>query len=160
VAALYRRADAPGRRLAIEALVQIRSSISMAAALEALVDEDREVRIAAARGLAASRYQPARQRLEEMIQSKALREADLTEQIAIFEAFGAVASGESVKMLDRLLNGRRLLGKQTPEIRACAAMALGRVGSNEARTSLLEAAQDPHPMVRSAVTKALGQDAR
>lgn len=160
VAALFRRADAPGRRIAIEALVQIRNSIAMAAALEAVVDEDREVRIAAARGLAAARYQPARQRLEEMIQSKALREADLTEQIAFFEAFGAVAGGESVKMLERLLNGRRLLGKQTPEIRACAAMALGRVGNADARAALMQSAQDPHPMVRSAVARALGQEAR
>jgi HEAT repeat protein len=160
IASLFKRADAAGRRVAIESLVQIKSSISMTAALEALEDEDREVRIAAARGLAAARYQPARVRLEEMIQSKGVREADLTEQIAFFEAFGSVASGESVKMLDRLLNGRRLIGKQTPEIRACAAMALGRVATADAKQSLLQAAQDPHPMVRSAVGKALGQEGR
>jgi HEAT repeat protein len=160
IASLFRRADAPGRRVAIESLVQIKTSISMAAALEALEDEDREVRIAAARGLASARYQPARPRLEEMIQRKGIREADLTEQIAFFEAFGSVAGGESVKMLDRLLNGRRLIGKQTPEIRACAAMALGRVANAEARQALLQAAQDPHPMVRTAVGKALGHDAR
>jgi HEAT repeat protein len=160
IASLFKRADAAGRRVAIESLVQIKSSISMTAALEALEDEDREVRIAAARGLAAARYQPARARLEEMIQSKGVREADLTEQIAFFEAFGSVASGDSVKMLDRLLNGRRLIGKQTPEIRACAAMALGRVATADAKQSLLQAAQDPHPMVRSAVGKALGQETR
>lgn len=160
IAALFRRADAPGRRVAIESLVQIKSSISMTAALEALEDDDREVRIAAARGLATARYQPARPRLEELIQARSVREADLTEQIAFFEAFGSVAGSENVKMLDRLLNGRRLLGKQTPEIRACAAMALGRVGTGEAKQSLMEAAQDAHPMVRSAVGKALGQDGR
>ncbi len=160
IAALFRKADAPGRRVAIESLVQIKSSISMAAALEALDDDDREVRIAAARGLAAARYQPARPQLEQLVQGKTVREADLTEQIAFFEAFGAVAGAESVKMLDSLLNGRRLLGRQPPEIRACAAMALGRVGTPEARESLLEAAKDPHPMVRSAVGKALGQESR
>lgn len=160
IASLFHRADAAGRRVAIESLVQIRSSISMAAALEALEDEDREVRITAARGLAAARYQPARQRLEELIQARSVREADLTEQIAIFEAFGSVAGPENVRMLDRLLNGRRLLGKQTPEIRACAAMALGRVGTPDAREALLQAAQDAHPMVRSAVGKALGQEGR
>jgi hypothetical protein len=155
IASLFRRADAPGRRVAIDALVLVKSSISMAAAQEALDDEDREVRIAAARGLAGARYQPARPRLESLIQSRGLREADLTEQIAFFEAFGSVASPEGVKLLDRLLNGRRLLGKETPEMRACAAMALGKVGTAEARKALQESAQDAHPMVRSAVTKAL-----
>jgi HEAT repeat protein len=155
IASLFRRVDAAGRRVAIEALVLLKSSISMAAAQEALEDEDREVRIAAARGLAGARYQPARPRLEALISGRTLREADLTEQIAFFEAFGAVASADGVKMLDRLLNGRRLLGKETPEIRACAAMALGKVGTAEARKVLQESAQDPHPMVRSAVTKAL-----
>jgi HEAT repeat protein len=157
IASLYRRADAAGRRVAIEALVQVKSSIAMAAAQEAHEDEDREVRIAAARGLAGARYQPARARLDALIQSRVLREADLTEQIAFFEAFGAVANAESVKMLDRLLNGRRLLGRERPEIRACAAMALGKVGTPEARRVLEESAQDAHPMVRSAVTKALAE---
>jgi hypothetical protein len=157
IASLLRRSDETGRRVAIDALVQLRTSIAMAAAQEALEDEDREVRIAAARGLAAARFQPARQRLEGLIQSRLIREADLTEQIAFFEAYGAVASADSVRLLDRLLNGRRLLGKESPEIRACAAMALGKVGSPEARQALMQAVQETHPMVRSAVAKALGE---
>lgn len=160
IASLFRRGDEAQRRVAIESLVQIKSSISMAAALEALDDDDREVRISAARGLANARYQPAHARLEELVQGKYIREADLTEQIAFFEAFGSVAGEESVKMLDRMLNGRRLMGKQTPEIRACAAMALGKVGTAAARDALLASAKDPHPMVRTAVGKALGQEVR
>jgi HEAT repeat protein len=39
-------------------------------------------------------------------------------------------------------------------------MALGRVATADAKQSLLQAAQDPHPMVRSAVGKALGQETR
>jgi HEAT repeat protein len=124
----------------------------------ALGDVDREVRLAAARGLGAARYTPARAKLEEIVNSKALREADLTEQMVFFEAFGGVASAESVDMLDRLLNGRRMFGKESQEIRACAAMALGKVGTPAARASLQKAAQETNPMVRNAVTKALRQE--
>jgi HEAT repeat protein len=89
-----------------------------------------------------------------------VRDADLTEKIAFFEAYGAVATAESVVMLDRMLNGRRLFGKENPEMRACAAMALGRVGSPGARAALQRAAEDPNPMVRSAVLKALRQEVK
>ena len=59
-------------------------------------------------------------------------------------------------LLDRLLNGRRrLLKRETPEIRACAAMALGRVGTPVARAALLKASDDASPMVRNAVANAL-----
>jgi HEAT repeat protein len=159
IATLLSRPEAPARRVAVEALVRIRSGQALAAVQGAIEDDDREVRITAVRGLAAVRYQPARQRLEEAIQSKRLGETDLTEQIAFFEAYGSVASPESVKLLDRLLNGRKLLGKQSPEMRACAAMALGRVQAPAAKASLQQAAQDPNPIVRNAVARALAGEA-
>ena len=158
-AAFFRRSDVAGRRVAIEALVQMRNSTALAAAQDALLDEDREVRIAAARGIGALKYQPARPRIEEILESKGLRETDLTEQIAFFEAFAALAGADGVKALDRMLNGRRLLGKLTPEMRTCAAMALGKVATPEAREALQQAANDAHPMVRSAVARALGREA-
>lgn len=155
IAVLLKRPDAGVRRVAVEALVKIRSGAALAAVQDTLEDHDRDVRITAARGLGAVRYQPARSRLEDALQSRRLGDADLTEQIAFFEAYGAVANAESVKFLDRLLNGRKLFGKQTAEIRACAAMALGKVSSPAARAVLSQATADPHPMVRSAVAKAL-----
>jgi len=159
IVALLKRPSAAVRRLAVEALVQLRSAVAMEGVQQALEDADRDVRIAAARGLAAVRYQPARARLDAVIQGNRLKDADLTEKIAFFEAFGAVANAESVAMLDRLLNGRNLLRqKQSPEIRACAAMALGRVGTPASRESLNRAADDAHPMVRNAVLKALRQE--
>jgi HEAT repeat protein len=158
-AAFYRRSDVAGRRVAIEALVQMRNSSALAAAHDALLDEDRDVRILAARGVGTLKYQPARARIEDVLDGKAIRETDLTEQIAFFEAFAALAGGDGVKTLDRVLNGRRLLGKQTPEMRTCAAMALGKVGTSAAREALQQAANDAHPMVRSAVARALGGEA-
>jgi HEAT repeat protein len=155
LAALLQRPDPAVRRAAVEALAQLRTAVAMDALQRALTDNDRDVRIAAARALAAVRYQPARETLAELLDSRVMRDADLTEKIAFFEAFGSVATPDSVEMLDRMLNGKRLFGKQNPEIRACAAMALGRVGTPAAREALQRASGETNPMVRNAVSKAL-----
>lgn len=159
VAALLERQDPALRLAAVDALVAIHNAKALEALQKALEDHEREVRVAAARGLARLRYQPARARLEELIQGRLLREADLTEKIAFFEAFGAVGNAESVVMLDKLLNGRNLLRqRQPPEVRACAALALGRVGTPAARSALERAGNDDQPMVRNAVARALRQE--
>jgi len=148
------------RRVAVEALTQLRGASALEGLRSALQDQDRDVRVAAARGLAAANYGPARATLEAVVNSRTLRTADLTEKIAFFEAFGSVAGVESTTLLDRLLNGRRLLHRESPEIRACAAMALGRIGSPAARASLLKASGDSNPMVRNAVANALRTENR
>src|SRR5690606_23927817 len=107
--------DAVLRRTVVESLIRIRTALALDAIQRALGDGDRDVRIAAARGLAALRYAPARARLEEMLDSRIVRDADLTEKISFFEAYGAVATPESVTLLDRMLNGRKLFGKESPE---------------------------------------------
>jgi HEAT repeat protein len=159
VVSLLGRPSIPLRRAAVDALIQIKSGTALEGLQRALEDDDREVRIAAARGLTTLRYQPARNRLETIIEGNRLRDADLTEKIAFFEAFGAVANAESVAMLDRMLNGKNLLRqKQSPELRACAAMALGRVGSPASRAALQKSASEQNPMVRNAVLKAMRQE--
>lgn len=158
LAGLLKHASAGLRRAAVEALVQIKTGAALDALQMALEDDEREVRIAAARGLGSLRYGPARTKLEDLLQSKIVRDADLTEKIAFFEAFGAVANAESVAMLDRMLNGKKLFSKSSPELRACAAMALGKVGSPASKAALQQAMQDKEPMVRNAVMKALRQE--
>ncbi|HEX9106734.1 MAG TPA: HEAT repeat domain-containing protein [Longimicrobiales bacterium] len=159
VAALLQKPDPQLRLAAVEALVSIHNGTALDALQKALEDEDRDVRVAAARGLARLRYQPARARLEELIQGRLMREADLTEKIAFFEAFGAVGNADSVAMLDKLLNGKNLLRqKQPPDLRACAALALGRMGTPAAKAALEQAAADEQPMVRNAVARALRQE--
>jgi hypothetical protein len=142
------------RLAAAEALARIANSVALDGLRRALADSDREVRIAAARGLAAVRYAPSRGWLEQYIQSRDLRDADLTEKIAFFEAYGAVANSASVDVLDRMLNGRKLFGRESPEIRACAAMALGRIGTPAALESLNRASDESNPIIRNAITKA------
>jgi len=154
---LFRKSDAVGRRITIEALSAMGDAGALEAVQEGLGDADREVRIAAARGLSTTRTPASRERLKTLVRGRALRDADLTEQMAIFEAYGAVANEEDIEVLDKLLNGRRLLTKESPEIRACAAMALGRIAAPAARTALMEASHDQHPIVRNAVSRAMAQ---
>lgn len=156
---LLRHGDAGVRLAAVEALVLLRTAPSLEALQHALDDDAREVRIAAARGLGTLRYQPARARLDDLLKSKAVREADITEKLAFFEAYAAVAGVDAVPLLDRLLNGKGVLGRrQPPELRACAATALGRIESPAARAALQQAAQDADIIVRSAVQRALRRE--
>lgn len=156
IARLLRRAEASLRVVAIETLAELRSPTASEAVEAALDDAEREVRIAAAKALAALRYTPARAKLEAAIDSKRLREADLTERIAFFEAYGGLVGAEAVPLLDRVLNGKSWLGRRdVPEMRACAALALGRVRHPAAERALGAAAADPDPVVRSAVGRAL-----
>ncbi|HEV2147269.1 MAG TPA: hypothetical protein VGR37_07685, partial [Longimicrobiaceae bacterium] len=140
----------------VEALLALRNPVAAHALQGALDDADREVRIAAARALAALRYTPARGVLEAALGSRRLGEADLTERIAFFEAFGAVAGEEGVAVLDRVLNGKSWLGRRgSSETRACAALGLARSGLPSARRSLAAASAETDPVVRSAVGRAL-----
>lgn len=155
VVTLFKKSDAQGRRVAIEALAAIGDAGALSAVQEALDDSDRDVRITAARALGNANSTAARDRLRASIASKGLRDADLTEKIAFFEAYGTIAVEEDIDRLDKLLNGRKLLGRESPEIRSCAAMALGRIALPAARAVLQKATDDAHPLVRNAVNKAL-----
>jgi hypothetical protein len=156
VGRLLQRPDAKVRVAAVEALQELRSPTASAALEPALEDDDREVRVAAAKALAALRWAPVKARLEAALDSKRLREADLTERIAFFEAYGGLAGADAVPLLDRILNGKSWLGRrEAGEVRACAALGLGRVRHPSAEKALSAAAADPDPVVRSAVGRAL-----
>lgn len=156
VARLLERPEAQVRLAAVAALQALRTQVAAGALLGRLEDADRDVRIAAARALAALRYTPAKERLSALIASKRLREADLTERIAFFEAYGAVAGDEGVSALSQILNGRNWLGRREgPELRACAALGLAQIRTPDAQSALAAAAAETDPVVRSAVTRAL-----
>lgn len=147
----------PGVRLAaVEAAVALKASPAASALERALEDPERAVRIAAARALAELKYPPAAKTLGAIVKGKHIRTADITEKVAIFEAYGMTAQTDGVALLDELLNRKGLLGKrESTEIRAAAALGLGRVQSPEARAALERAAQDEDPVVRSNVNRAL-----
>jgi HEAT repeat protein len=95
-------------------------------------------------------------RLETAIKATALRDADLTEKMAFFEAYGSLCGDAGVSYLDSILNGRSLFGRRDDtEIRACAAISLGRVGSETAFSALRRASAEKDVVVRNAVSRAL-----
>lgn len=156
LAGLLAHPDAKVRLAAVEAAVSLKASTAAGALQATLEDPEREVRIAAARALGTLRYGPAARRLEEILAGKEIRAADITEKVAFFEAYGTVAQGRAVDMLDKLLNAKGFLGKREPsEMRAAAALGLGKVGSPAAVAALRRAADEEDAVVRSAVNRAL-----
>jgi HEAT repeat protein len=114
------------------------------------------VRIAAVRFLSSRGHRGAFQRIESAITGGKLRQSDLTEKMAFFEAFGALAGSAGTAALERLLLPKGLLSRrEDPETRACAAMALGKIKSPEARAVLERAGQEKDALVRNAVSRAL-----
>ena len=122
----------------------------------AIDDQDRTVRVAAVKAAGARGYRNALRRVEAVVQGKGLKEMDLSEKMAFFEAYGSIAGPAAVKTLGAMLEGRGMLRmKEPPETRACAALGLGRIGTPEARQLLERAASDKEPIVRNAVNRAL-----
>jgi HEAT repeat protein len=152
IAGLLDRNESEVRLAAVESLVALHTSMAGGPLVEALADDSRDVRVAAAKGLAAMRYSPAAERLEAYITGKDLWRRDPTEQLAFFEAFARAAGREGTLLLSRMLNGRRVLWLRYPsKVRACAARALGVLGGLEAEQALNVAEHDRDPLVLSAV---------
>jgi HEAT repeat protein len=144
------------RLAAVTALTEIGSAGAMQMLERALVDEDREVRIVAVRAIGARNARAALPRIEAAIKGKDLRESNLTEKMAFFEAFGLLSGDAGVTLLDGLLNAKGFMGKKDDsEIRACAAMALGKINSPKAMDALNRAAGEKDVIVRNAVSRAI-----
>ena len=142
------------------AAVQALSDLGVPGALQglekALDDPDREVRLAAVRILMLKKHRGALPKVTAAIQGKSVRIADLTEKMAFFEAYGSLVGEQGVASLDAMLNsGGFLKRREDPELRACAAMALGRIGTPAARAALERAAGTKDALVRNAVSRAL-----
>jgi len=145
------------RTAAIAALNAIGTSDAVAALAPAITDADREIRVHAMRTLAARRYAGILPRVGELLTGKAAREMDRTERIALFELFGSVCGDAGIAQLEPMLAtaGGLFSRGGDSETRACAAIALGRIGTESARTVLAAHATDKDPIVRSAVARAL-----
>lgn len=153
--------EAPKVRLAaVQALSEINSAGALQQLERAVDDEDRDVRVAAVRILGSRGQRGALAKVEAAVKGRALRDADLTEKMAFFEAYGSLAAAAGVAYLDALLNGKGFLGKrEDPEMRACAAMALGKIGTHDATDALNRAQGDKDVLVRNAVNRAVRESA-
>lgn len=156
LARLIGQQDLEVRLAAVQALGEIATPGALQQLERAIDDPAREVRVAAARAFATRAHKPVLARIEAAIKGKRLAEADLTEKMALFEAYGAMCGDAGIPLLDGLLNGKGLFGRrEDPELRACAARALGRIGSGMAIEALRRAAADKELLVRNAVNRAL-----
>jgi HEAT repeats len=161
LAGLMHHPDPRVRLAAIEAAVSLKAEAAASGLDAALQDPDRAIRIEAARAMGALSYRAGAAALKEVVVGRDIRLADLTEKIAFFESYGRVGGNQAFDVLEKLLNGKSFLGRKEPaEIRACAAMALGVIGTAPARAALEKAKGEDEAVVRSAVSKALrGGDA-
>ena len=152
----------PAIRLAIvQTLGQLGTPGALTVVDKAIEDTDRGVRLAAVRSAGARGYKGALRRVESVVLGKSVKDMDLTEKMAFFEAYSAIAGASALKPLSSILLDRGLLRmKEPPEIRACAAMALGRLKTSEARDVLQRAAEDKDLVVRNAVSRALREAAK
>ena len=156
LARLMGQADADVRLAAVQALAEVGTPGALQQLERTIDDTSRDVRVATVRAFAARAHRPALARIEGAIKGKRLQEADLTERMALFEAFGAMCGDAGISLLDGLLNAKGFFGKrEDPDLRACAAMALGRVGSADALAALRRASSDKEILVRNAVNRAL-----
>jgi len=142
------------------AAVQALSDLGVPGALQglekALDDPDREVRLATVRILMTKKHKGALPKVTAAIQGKSVRVADLTEKMAFFEAYGSMVGESGVASLEAMLNsGGFLKRREDPELRACAALALGRIGTPSARQALEKASGAKDALVRNAVSRAL-----
>src|SRR5881394_2612560 len=154
---LLERGERELKLAVVDALTTIGSPGATRLLEKAIDDQERDVRIAAVKFLGQRGHRNAFPRIEAAVMGAKLKDADLTEKMAFFEAYGALAGATGVPALEKLLVGRGglLSRKEDPETRACAAMALGKIRTPVARAVLQKASQDKEPLVRNAVNRAL-----
>jgi hypothetical protein len=147
----------PEMRLAgVAALSDIGSPGAMQVLERALSDEDRDIRIATVKVLGSRNHAAALRSIEAHIKTRSLRDGTLAEKMAFFETYGMLCGDKGVPLLSEILNTRKLLGvREDGELRACAAMALGKVGTDLAMSALQKALADRDVMVRNAVSRAV-----
>lgn len=156
LARLLRGRDATLRLHAVQGLGAIASPGALQAIEQVLEDDDREVRIVALRAVATHRHHAALPRLVRALGRKELRSAERAEKTALFDAFGAICGDAGVPVLDSVLNGRSLLGpRESTEMRACAARALGMVGTGLAAQALRRSLEAKDAVVRNEAARAL-----
>ena len=149
--------ERPLRAAAVTALTEIGTPGAIAALETALTDEDRDIRLVTFRAFTARAHRPALSKVDALVRGKGARDADRTERIALFELYGAICGDGGITFLDGLLSakGGLFARKEDPELRACAAIALGKIGSAASRTALEKSVGEKDVIVKSAVARAL-----
>jgi hypothetical protein len=119
-----------------------------------LEDADSGVRLAALRLIAARRTSAAEEPLKAWLETDDLYAKELPEARVMILSYATLASSRAVPRLARLLNPG-LHAKKNVEIQVIAALALGRLGGDEAREALRAGVRALHRRVRDACQAAL-----
>ena len=156
LATVLQGGDVELRTTAVQALSEIGSPTALQALERAVEDGEREVRVSAIRALQARAHRAVLPRLEAMVRGRAIRDADLSEKMVVFEAYGSLCGNAGVASLAAMLNGKSMFGRrEDAELRACAAVALGRIATPDAQAALRLSATEKDVVVRTAVARAL-----
>jgi len=140
----------------VAALSDIGSPGALQVLERSLQDDDIDIRIAAVKVLGSRNHRAGVKGIESQLRSRTLRESTLAEKMAFFESYGALSGDEGVEFLGDILNARSLLGRREDgEFRACAAMALGKIGTDMAMKALQRALADRDVIVRNAASRAV-----
>jgi hypothetical protein len=147
----------PGVRLgAVEALATIGSAGALTALERALDDSERAVRLAAVTAVTERGYRGALRRLEAVVLGRGPQELERAERRQFFEAYAVLAGAPALRVLSNILEPRGLFRRrETAENRTCAAYAIARLQSPDARAVLERIQQDKELAVRNAAARAL-----
>jgi hypothetical protein len=149
------------RIAAVESLAEIATPRALFALERAIEDKNRGIRMIAVKTLTMASHKGALARVTELMKAREIRDTDRTERLALFELFGTICGDSGVPLLDSMLNGPVgfFKRKSDPDVRSCAAAALGRIGTAEARKTLQRCRDEKDGIVRRAVMRALGESA-
>lgn len=148
--------EAEVRQGAVEALAAIGSPGALTAIERALDDPERGVRLAAVTAVASKEYRGALRRLEAVVQGKGRHELERAEKRQFFETYAVVAGPPALPLLSDILEPRGLFRRrESSETRTCAAYAIARLRTPEARSILERIQQDKDLPVRNAAARAL-----
>lgn len=156
--ALVDQAEPSVRLGAVEALAAIGSAGALTALERALDDAERAVRVVAVTAVTVRAFKGALRRLEAAVTGRAPHELERAEKRQFFEAYAVVAGSPGLGVLADILEPRGLglfRRRETPETRTCAAYAVARLGTPEARTLLRRVEHDKELSVRNAAIRAL-----
>jgi HEAT repeat protein len=143
------------RREALLAVKHIGGGRALEVVARRIEDADSTIRLYALRHVVSHRYVPALPRVQALLDQATDR--SLTERRLLYEAYGALGGRDVVDDLGRRLRRRGgLLRKIDPEEQACVLVALGAVGTPEARSLVEEASSARHPLVQRAALEVLG----
>lgn len=144
------------RRAAVGALAQIATAGAMQAIERAVEDADRGIRLAAVQVCVERQHRGVLTRVERAVKEWVMKDGTTQEKTAFFDAYAVLGREAAIPFLEGILTPRGLLSrKEEPTTRACAAMALGKVGNDRALEALRRASTDKDVVVRSAATRAL-----